>query len=251
MCIRDSDRAEALTAQITDPDRRTEGGAGPGVAQVAEAVDTKAPAHRLSAAPKSAGRHRPPPTAVRVDPGRSGRDRLAAHPVSAAGRPIARPACFTCSVEKSDEIQRLLDGLADDVSAAENRVSVCETIGQALVQVGKVLWVTGYIVGSDRKSGTSPFRFGNDSAVGVATVAQIGGELAIGASDLLKTGNCYAACALIRQLVEVEYLAEAFAREHDQAAEWLRADREQRRQFWSPGKLRQRAPDGLFLASDY
>jgi phage/plasmid primase-like uncharacterized protein len=47
--------------------------------------------------------------------------------------------------------------------------------------------------------------------VGVATVAQISGELGAGAVALLEAGNNYAAAALIRQLVEVEYLASAFA----------------------------------------
>lgn len=147
-------------------------------------------------------------------------------------------------------MRALLGELANDAFAAERRSDVCEAIGVALAEVGKVLWVTGYIIGPDRKSGTSPFKFGDDRAVGIATVAQIGGELSQGAVLLLKAGNQYAASALVRQIVEIEYLAHAFADEHGKAADWLRSDRKERRSFWSPGKLRERA-GGIFIPSDY
>lgn len=82
--------------------------------------------------------------------------------------------------------------------------------------------------------------------VGIATVAQIGGELARASIDLLRAGNRYAASALVRQLFEVEYLAHAFAGDHESAAAWLRADQRERRDFWTPQKLRNRA-DGAFI----
>lgn len=148
------------------------------------------------------------------------------------------------------EIKRMLDELGDDPAASAGRTLVCETIARALSRLGHVLWVTGYLIGSDRVSGASPFRFGDDRAVGVAIVAQMGGELASGAVSLLKATNQYAAAALTRQLVEVEYLACAFADQHDIAAEWLRADREERLKFWSPARLRERA-DSRFLKTDY
>jgi hypothetical protein len=84
----------------------------------------------------------------------------------------------------------------------------------------------------------------------VATVAQTGGELANGAVALLHAGNQYAAAALLRQLVEVEYLAHAFEKQHDAAGDWLRADRQERLNFWSPAKLRERA-GSTFLPRDY
>lgn len=148
------------------------------------------------------------------------------------------------------EILKLLQELGDDETAAANRVSACEAIAAALSTVGRILWVGGSIVGSDRVTKKSPFGFGDDRAVGIATVAQIGGELARGAVALMQTQNRYAASALLRQLVEVEYLAHAFAAEDDTAAEWLRADREERRAFWSPQKMRNRA-GGEFVDEHY
>ena len=123
--------------------------------------------------------------------------------------------CLAWRVGEDAELRTLLEELADDADASANRVVVCETIANGLVRLGHVLWVAGYLIGPGRVSGASPFRFGDDRAVGVATVSQIGGELARAAVDLLRANNRYAACALIRQLVEVEYLAAAFAEEHD------------------------------------
>jgi hypothetical protein len=113
-----------------------------------------------------------------------------------------------------------------------------------------MLWVSGALIGPDRVEGASPWDFGDDGVVGVAVVAQTGGELASGAIALLKDGNRYASAALTRQLLEVEYLAHAFAEDHEAAREWLRTDRERRLEFWSPKKLRKRA-GGVFLPKDY
>ena len=159
-------------------------------------------------------------------------------------------SCFTVDVENERSTRNLLDKLANDPSAVESRSAVCEAVSAALTHLGKVLWLTGYVVGPDRKSGESPFKFGDDRAVGIATVVQIGGELGTGTIQLLRGGNRYAASALIRQIVEVEYLAHAFAAESDEAAEWLRAGRKERLAFWSPSKLRKRSAN-VFLASDY
>lgn len=148
------------------------------------------------------------------------------------------------------EIARLLHELGSDPEATASRIAVCEVIAAALARLGQLLWLAGAISGTDRKTGVSPFSFGDDRTVGVATVAQIGAELAAGAITLLKADNLYAANALIRQIVEVEYLADVFEAQDGIAADWLRADRQQRLDFWSPGRLRQRA-GGRFLSTDY
>jgi hypothetical protein len=149
-----------------------------------------------------------------------------------------------------DAFRKLIDELAADKAGQKARSRACETFADALSKAGLMLWMTGYHLGADRVSGASPFDFGNDEAVGIATVAQIGGELGTGAIALLKADNKYAAAALTRQLVEVEYLAAAFAEEHEIAADWLRSDSKRRQQFWSPKHLRKRA-NGAFLNSDY
>lgn len=71
-----------------------------------------------------------------------------------------------------------------------------------------------------------------------------------GATDLLEQGNCYAASALNRQLVELEYLSWAFAEDHAEAANWLRSSRPERRNRWQPRHLRERS-NGRFRGADY
>jgi hypothetical protein len=106
-----------------------------------------------------------------------------------------------------------------------------------------------WLFGGDRRAGSSPFDFGSDATAGLAAVAQTAGELSAGAILLLDSGNLYGAAALIRQLVDVEYLAWAFAEEQDEAA-WLRSTKEERRNMWQPIKLRKRSGD-RFRQKDY
>jgi hypothetical protein len=149
-----------------------------------------------------------------------------------------------------DEVPRLLGELAVAEPAATHRIAACEAIAATLVRVGQHLWLDGYIIGPDRARDPARTRFGDERMVGLATVTQIGGALGTGAVTLLRTANNYGAAALLRQLVEIEYLASAFAEEHAIAADWLRASGAERRAFWSPQQLRNRA-DGRFLNSDY
>lgn len=144
------------------------------------------------------------------------------------------------------ELRELLRTLGTDEAANAKRVAMCEAVATGLARGGRVMWVQGSLLGPHRVSGESGHGFGDDRVVGIATVAQIGGELARASIDLLRAGNRYAASALIRQLFEVEYLAHAFAGDHESAAAWLRADQQERREFWAPQKLRNRA-DGAFI----
>jgi hypothetical protein len=121
----------------------------------------------------------------------------------------------------------LITALEDEEGRA-SRIACCTDLAAAMTKFGQVLWTVGSIVGPDRISGRSPFRFGSDATVGLATVAQVGGQLLDGIKVLLPLDNRYAAMALVRQLVEVEYLAWAFAADQPQAASGLRSNREHR-----------------------
>ncbi len=57
----------------------------------------------------------------------------------------------------------------------------------------------------------------------LAIVAQMGGSVAVGVVALLEAKNLYAANALLRQLVEVEYLIWLFGTDPDEAGKWLLA----------------------------
>ena len=108
----------------------------------------------------------------------------------------------------------------------------------------------GNLIGGDRAAGRSPFEHGSDATVGLATVVQVGGELIQSAAELMEAESLYAGAALLRQVVEVEYLAWAFAEDEEEAAAWLRSGPRERREMWQPRHLRDRS-DGRFPASDY
>ncbi len=117
-------------------------------------------------------------------------------------------------------------------------------------QVGEELYAVGHIFGPDRSSGASPGGNGSDEVVAVALLLRIAGQLTSASSDLFADGRHYAAAALLRQIVEVEYLAWAFQTRHKDGERWLRSNSDERRTFFKPAKLR-KAANGKFRAEDY
>lgn len=135
----------------------------------------------------------------------------------------------------------------DQISA---RVELAKFTAQVFDQVGSVLHLSGHIVGPDRKSGASPFGHGSDETVAISLLLRIASQLIAASTDLFLDGRAYAAAALIRQMVEVEYLAWAFeTRDHD-AERWLRSNKDERQEFFRPAKLRKAAGE-RFRSKDY
>lgn len=143
-----------------------------------------------------------------------------------------------------------LEEAGRDEAAARLREEFASALSAALRSGGKALWVGGAMIGPDRAEGNSPFEFGSDATVGLATVLQIAGELLGGAIALFGEGNRYAAAALTRQLVEVEYLAWAFAEDEAEAERWMRSSKDERQELWQPRHIRARA-EGRFRGVDY
>jgi hypothetical protein len=148
------------------------------------------------------------------------------------------------------ELKAAVIRAGEDERGIAARRELCETLTLAFRKAGEGLWLCGLVIGSDRVDGASPFGFGSDATVGLGTVVQIAGELTAGVIALLDQGNRYGAAALLRQLVEVEYLTWAFAEDEDEAMNWVRSTREERLRFWQPRHIRNRA-DGRFRGIDY
>ena len=140
--------------------------------------------------------------------------------------------------------------LCDDETSLEVRTELLATLTRSFRLIGRVLWTGGSLIGGDRVAGKSPFDYGSDATVGIGIVAQTAGELTAGALLLLEHGNEYGAAALLRQLVEVEYLAWAFAEDEEEAANWLRATNDERKRSWQPRHMREKS-GGRFRGSDY
>lgn len=146
--------------------------------------------------------------------------------------------------------QAEVEAASRDEEATRVREEFGNALAVALRAGGKALWIGGSMIGPDRAEGNSPFEFGSDATVGLATVLQIGGELVGGGIALHGEGNRYSAAALTRQLVEVEYLAWAFGEDEEEAERWMRSSSQERREMWQPRHLRERA-DGRFRGVDY
>ncbi len=139
---------------------------------------------------------------------------------------------------------------ATDSQVMTLRDDLARFTSQAFASAGKLLHVFGHIVGSDRVEGRSPFGHGSDETVAVSMLLRIGAELVSASTDLFADGRSYAASALLRQLVEIEYLAWAFETRDQDGERWLRSTREERQSFFTPAKLR-KAADGRFRGEDY
>lgn len=149
-----------------------------------------------------------------------------------------------------DRLKARVAAALNDPGTNAHREQTCQALAVGFREVGRLLWVGGSLIGSDRPAGRSPYQFGSDATVGLATLAQVAGELTEGALILLQRDNLYGAAALIRQLVEVEYLAWAFAEDEQEATAWLRSTRDERMKLWQPKRLRERSR-GRFRATDY
>jgi hypothetical protein len=146
------------------------------------------------------------------------------------------------------EFKAAVREIATDATLVKLRQDLATFTAEIFSRVGTELHEIGHIVGGDRVAGLS--HHGSDEVVGVSLLLRIAGQLTGASSDLFASGRTYAAAALVRQLVEVEYLAWAFEARDSDAERWLRSTPEVRMNFFAPRKLRQ-AAGGKFRGKDY
>jgi hypothetical protein len=89
-----------------------------------------------------------------------------------------------------------------------------------------------------------------DGIYAVGLLLQTAGELALAAGRLLSDGEYYAGAALVRQVVEIEYLTWTFREGHRSASKWLQSTHSERMNSFSPRELR-KTSKGRFLNQDY
>lgn len=89
-----------------------------------------------------------------------------------------------------------------------------------------------------------------EELLAVSVLLSIASQLTSAANDLFADGRQYAAAALLRQLVEVEYLAWAFDTRDRDAGRWMKSTAEERQKFFTPAKIR-KAANGTFRSKDY
>ncbi len=139
---------------------------------------------------------------------------------------------------------------AKDDSLRTLRSELAHFAAETFSDSGRELRALDHIIGTDLLDPVSPFRHGNDETVAVSTLLRIATQLVSASADLFVDGRAYAAAALLRQMVEIEYLAWAMATRDGDGELWLRSDRQQRESFFTPAKLR-KAAQGKFRGKDY
>lgn len=137
-----------------------------------------------------------------------------------------------------------------DESLKSIRIELVKFATETFSVVGQELHILGNLIGQDRHDGISQFGHGTDETVAISVLLRILDQLASAALDLFVDGRHYAAAALLRQIVEIEYLAWAFETRDGDAERWLRSDKNERQTFFRPAKLRN-AAKGKFRGQDY
>jgi hypothetical protein len=84
----------------------------------------------------------------------------------------------------------------------------------------------------------------------MGTLLQMAGELALAAGRMLSGHEHYAGAALVRQVVEIEYLTWTFKAGKESVTAWLTSTYEERMKIFSPKQLRANSK-GRFLFKDY
>lgn len=151
------------------------------------------------------------------------------------------------------KIQAISDAIslaASDKTLRKQRSQLAHFASEIFLSAGTELHVLGHLVGSDRTDSVSPFGHGSDETVAVSVLLRIAGQLVSSSADLFEDGRKYAAAALLRQMVEIEYLAWAMETRDREGERWLRSNRQERESFFTPANLR-RAAEGKFRGKDY
>jgi hypothetical protein len=81
-------------------------------------------------------------------------------------------------------------------------------------------------------------------------VGQMASELIEGAATLFEKEMWYGGAALVRQVVEIEYILFLFADDPSEADQWIEKKQDQARSYFSPVAMRERSK-GRFNAAEY
>jgi hypothetical protein len=139
--------------------------------------------------------------------------------------PAPQAACEEKEVDQ-EEARALIDNF--DIDSARQLVTA---VAAELDGLAAQVWAFGFAEGPRRRA--------------LAIVAQMGAELAVGASQLFEAKRWYAGAALV-----IEYLLFLFATDPDEPVRWIDASEAEVRRMFRPAEMRRRAK-GRFRAEEY
>ena len=135
------------------------------------------------------------------------------------------PERFVFDEQSKAEIGARFKSAANDPRIVAARRAVLGLAGPALHATGSRLHVLGYTLR-------------DDDALASGFLCYIGAELAAGMDDHFAQSRAYAAAALLRQLIEVEYLALLAYVDPTRVAKWYRSPNDTIREEFTPAKMR-------------
>ena len=151
-------------------------------------------------------------------------------------------------IPAQDDVMNTIRTVADSEALKRHRDELARFAAGIFADAGKKLDRLATI-SRDTKS-ENVTEEASDETTTVSILLQISSQIVSASADLFFDGRAYAAAALLRQMVEVEYLAWAVDVRDQDGKRWLRSDKKQRMTLFSPAKLR-RAAKGKFRSQDY
>jgi len=119
------------------------------------------------------------------------------------------------------------------------RRSTAITVGRGFCAVGVML-----------NTAVDPKKAAHQQIVACSMLLRMAGELTRASAKLLASSQHYAGAALLRQIVEVEYLTWTFKEGHRDPVKWLNSTHRERMEDFTPAQLR-KTSHGRFLSRDY
>jgi hypothetical protein len=142
----------------------------------------------------------------------------------------------------NEEIRRSLEEGIGGEETAKLRLETALSVGKFLIFASSQL---ADIVESGEKAEKI-----DKGVYAISSLMGMAGELATASARLLSTGEHYAGAALLRQIVEIEYLTWNFKENKRDPASWLESTHADRMKDFTPAQLRKTSA-GRFLAKDY
>lgn len=119
----------------------------------------------------------------------------------------------------NNEISGIFDSALADPDILSARLNVLDTGAKILGELGSHAFVHGLLVGDKETSAFS-------------ILSRLAADITVGFATLMRSGNEYSAAALLRQLVEFEYLFFVAYQDKSELGKWLGADADTlRKQF--------------------
>lgn len=136
-------------------------------------------------------------------------------------------------------IAKIISTFASNENLIKIRYDLAQFTAETFADAGvELLEVSKLNQDSELNSATNDVSLESET---VSIVLRIAAQLISASADLFSDGRNYAAAALLRQMVEVEYLSWAVDEREQDAKLWIQSDARQRRQMFSPSSLKNAA----------